>query len=932
MLKPVAMVKEKANLGLFVILTIFSIPASAPALEMSSKRDCAVCHVMWIDDFRTDEETLIKFQPGNVLMKDTQGVVSSEEICYSCHDGYVRDSRYIVDKHQQHQTFMKPSQKVTIPAILPLSNKDEIYCGTCHTAHGPGAPPAGDLPAPASFFRVRNLDSSMCEMCHTNESAFKRSNSHPLKTAGFELPDRLFEFGSIKAQDRNKIICQTCHKVHGASGDKITIVDNKNSELCIVCHDKQKSLIDTKHDLRLSLPGEKNIKQQQASQTGPCSACHTPHNAAGKKLWARRLDPGSPAPQMCLACHKQDSGYQIKRVGRHSHPINIDSSKKIMMTGDLPLFLADATPNPNGRVQCFTCHDVHRWDANSPANKGQKNLEGDASNSFLRLANGSSSALCLECHNDKKQVISTDHNLKITAPQAKNLQQFTVGESGPCGACHIPHNGAGQRLWSRKLAAGNFASVACISCHDQNAGFQTKSIGKHSHPLNADLGSQTTGSLPLFSANGIKNPAGKIQCFTCHDAHRWDPRKPTDNKGLNLEGDGSNSFLRIPSSQSSTLCLACHDDKKQVITSDHNLQITAPEEKNLKGFTAGISGPCSACHIPHNAGGLRLWSKQLSGDKDFLSQLCTGCHAPNRAAPAKLIGPNDHPVNVSFQKLDAAAAQRVAAELPLYGGGGNKTPAKKIACLTCHEPHTWEPHRARPLSNYGAKNVEGNATSSFLRKANFPSSDLCITCHSDKALVEGTEHDLRVTAPKATNLLGQTVEESGPCSACHLAHHSPNKLKLWARKYAPVSDKVSIINALCRSCHSKGNIAEAKIPGITIHPEGKLINNVLQLARVRANWAPIYSKNGEETNVGYISCPTCHNSHQWSPFFKDKGTHKNLEGDAKTSFLRNLSYNILCFDCHGLDALYRYKYFHDPKKRGLSKSRQKPSALKYFEK
>ena len=143
------------------------------------------------------------------------------------------------------------------------------------------------------------------------------------------MPDRLFEFGSIKAQDKNKIICQTCHKVHGAAGDKITIVGNQNSELCLVCHDKQKSLIDTKHDLRLSLPGEKNILQQQASQTGPCGACHTPHNAAGKKLWARRLDPGSAAPQMCLACHEQDSGYQIKRVGRHSHPINIDSSKKI---------------------------------------------------------------------------------------------------------------------------------------------------------------------------------------------------------------------------------------------------------------------------------------------------------------------------------------------------------------------------------------------------------------------------------------------------------------------------------------------------------------------------------------------------------------------------------------------------------------------------
>jgi predicted CXXCH cytochrome family protein len=927
------MIKNRAYLYLFIITAILAIAAHTSALEMSSKRDCAVCHIMWLDDFRTDKETLIKWQPGNVLMKDTQGVVSAEDNCYSCHDGYVVDSRYIVNKHKQHKIFVKPSKKVTIPSTLPLSNKDEIYCGTCHTAHGPGAPPAGDLPAPASFFRVRNIDSNLCEMCHTDQTEFKRTNSHPLKNTTLQLPDILFESGSKKARDRNKIICQTCHKAHGAKGDKITIVDNKNSELCITCHDKQKSLIDTRHDLRVSLPQEKNIKQQLSSQSGPCSACHTPHNAAGKKLWAKQLAPGIAASRMCLTCHGKDSGYENKRIGRHSHPVNIDSSSKKSVTGDLPLFSADGTENPAGRVQCFTCHDVHRWDPGAAADKGKKGFEGDASNSFLRMANDASSTLCLTCHNDKKEVITTDHNLKITAPNAKNLKQFSAHESGPCGACHIPHNAAGQRLWARRLKPGDFASQACIGCHDQNVGFPSKLIGKHSHPLGVDLPSKIsiTDKLPLFSANGTKNPAGKIQCFTCHDAHRWDPKAPSDNKGKNLEGDGSNSFLRIAGSQSSTLCLTCHNDKKQIITSDHNLQVTAPEEKNLQGSPAGISGPCGACHIPHNAAGQRLWAKRLAGDKDFSTQLCTGCHDPSGAAKAKLIGPNDHPVNVTFfrSKMQKSGDPAIS-ELPLYGKDGKRAPKAQVACMTCHEPHTWEPNKSGPLLNSEYKNLEGNATNSFLRKANFPSSNLCKTCHIDKALVEGTDHDLSVTAPKATNLLGQTVKESGQCGTCHLVHNSPNKLKLWARSYGPVSDQVSMMNALCRSCHSKGQLAEAKIPGITVHPEGKLVNNILLLAREEPIWAPIYNKTGRETNIGYISCPTCHNGHQWSPFIKQKGLNKNLEGDAKTSFLRNLSSNILCRDCHGLDALYKYKYFHNPLIRGGSKIQKKLSAPKYF--
>ena len=85
------MLKVISHIFFFVVFFFLSIPSSATAMEMSSKKDCAICHVMWLDDFRTDKKTLIEWQPGNVLMKDTQGVVSSEEICYSCHDGYVND-------------------------------------------------------------------------------------------------------------------------------------------------------------------------------------------------------------------------------------------------------------------------------------------------------------------------------------------------------------------------------------------------------------------------------------------------------------------------------------------------------------------------------------------------------------------------------------------------------------------------------------------------------------------------------------------------------------------------------------------------------------------------------------------------------------------------------------------------------------------------
>ena len=113
------MTRAPIYICIFVIFTFLVIPLTATALEMSSKRGCAICHVMWLEDFRTDKKTLIEWQPGNVLMKDTQGVVSSEEICYSCHDGYVNDSRTTVWKYNRHKTFVKPSNNITVQSIFP---------------------------------------------------------------------------------------------------------------------------------------------------------------------------------------------------------------------------------------------------------------------------------------------------------------------------------------------------------------------------------------------------------------------------------------------------------------------------------------------------------------------------------------------------------------------------------------------------------------------------------------------------------------------------------------------------------------------------------------------------------------------------------------------------------------------------------------------
>ena len=752
------MPSPRACIFILLILFVLSFSARAIALEMSSKRNCAICHVMWLDDFRTDKETLIKWQPGNVLMKDTQGVVSTEEMCYSCHDGYVMDSRSITWKYKGHRTFVKPSDKVTIPADLPLSNKDEIYCGTCHSAHGGGSNTDATISGGLSFLRRDNIDSQMCEMCHTKQGAFKRYYGHPVKTKSYDIPQILFDAGSKRSRSGDRVICQTCHEVHGAKGDKLTVIENKASKLCTICHEKQKSLIETKHDLRVSLADEANIRGQNPAESGPCGVCHLPHNGAGNLLWARQTEAGEWLSQLCLSCHAENSGLKISHIGTYSHPVNVDLSAKDSTSSRLPLFLVDGTQSTSGKVQCFSCHNVHRWDPNNLLNIG----------------------------------------------------------------------------------------------------------------------------------------------------------------GKDVQGDGSTSFLRVSIFGSSTLCLDCHQDKKQLLTSDHNLEITAPDEKNLEEFTPRVSGPCGACHIPHNAAGKRLWAKPLFSDRNFFGQLCDSCHRKNGAAKAKLVGDNSHPVDVVLEETKIGDVRKqVAEELPLYSGDGERTPDGKVVCITCHEPHTWEAKKSGLLENYELRNMEGDATTSFLRKVNSPSPELCKICHAEAAVVEGTPHDLRKRASKGENMPGQIFQQSGLCKACHLVHNAPNELKIWARPYGPTGGDQNPMDGLCTSCHSKDNMAEKKIPPVASHPQGKLITNVVEFSKNGRSYTPIFGPDGRERNSGNLSCPSCHNAHQWGIPVENAATGDKQKGKPIKSFrfLRTMSYNAVCRDCHGPEGFYRYLYFHDPEKR-----------------
>jgi predicted CXXCH cytochrome family protein len=450
-----------------------------------------------------------------------------------------------------------------------------------------------------------------------------------------------------------------------------------------------------------------------------------------------------------------------------------------------------------------------------------------------------------------------------------------------CAICHYRWidtffiQGKGTDLVSYQSEKVVATAQMCYSCHDGSVQDSRRKADKNLiHKVNAPVPGRMRipEQFPLGKDNSL-------QCATCHTPHALP----------GTGADGETIFMRA-SLKDSAMCLMCHTDKVHLLTSKHNLLRSAPAEKNREGQTAADTGPCSACHLQHAA------ARNLSQKKDYSSQLCITCHSQGNVAAGSQLKDNQHPLHIRARVNGDALA------LPLFDTGGVRQANGLIACATCHDAHRWDPGAAE--GDISAV-VKANRTNSFLRK---PAPHLCGDCHPDKAFIEKTDHDLSVTAPESLNALAQNPNRSGLCGVCHLVHNSRNDVLLWARGFGPGNN---IMEMMCNACHWKAGTAGEKTPAVYFHPREKLIR-----IEGRQNVFPLFNAaSGKPAMEGNLSCPSCHNAHQWNPEIPSRGNGQNLEGSLADSFLRPRADFDLCAQCHPKDAASKLEFYHDATKR-----------------
>jgi len=857
----------------------------------NSSKECAICHIRWVQALDRSDGPKSPMQ--DVMERQT----GSGDMCLSCHDGSVVDSRFKVWSTRHHTTDAAPSPAVHIPTEkFPLDAQGRMTCATCHTAHA--VPGDSDLRT-VIFLRQPNVDSSLCLACHP-QHAQKSDCQHPLGHAKSPVPKAILDAGGKTSPDGHAIFCQTCHEPHGAQNawmlvlppsqlcvachtDKapeasppagapvhrightyagfippaallnekatfgpngelgclschrlhdasgarpLLIRKNESGSLCLDCHEKEKAILGSPHDLRVSSPDAANAHGEKAAVSGPCGACHRIHG------WARNVpDTGRPHSSGCMECHKPGGPGSRNRPYVEAHPVGVPVPPDI--STPLPL---DAASRDIG---CLTCHDPHtpRPPEATPAPQNGSHIS--APRSFLRREG---SQLCVLCHDKMADSLQGPHDPAKFTPSLRE----TLGvhpSAGACRLCHTTHNAHGPHLWARVPAdspAGPTSNL-CGTCH--NGAWVKEPQGTH-HPLVA--GSEHN---PPAGETGSADPAGpqpEVSCDSCHDPH---------------VGTQSASLLRP---LGDNLCTNCHQDKLGIKGSVHDPG-AGKWAKDLGFVPKSLCRDCHPVHGSQKQAG--IWPS-LGGEL-APDSLCEACHRAGRPAPAA--------ETAHVGKLNPQSA---IMSPPAPTGGRN--PQSIVSCPTCHDIHQNQP---------GTKLLRVSRTDSAL----------CLACHPERGQFLDTAHDLRKSAPQARNVSGEAVAESGPCGSCHLVHPPSPGGGTWAQSLPAESNRGK---GLCTGCHSPGGCAESRLPKHVDHPDVALLN---RLGPEHPDYMPIFDERGRPSPTGTISCPTCHQ------------THAALKSDASDSVARPLpshrtflrtTHQTLCADCHGMEAPWRFLYYH----------------------
>lgn len=732
---------------------------SRPQFVPEQPQSCTVCHIEWLQPPGPASATaLIKLS----LNEAVEPAVSRPDMCLSCHDGSVADSRRLVWQEHGHRSGVEPPASMKVPADLPMVN-GKISCRTCHCAHPSGET---DDMATAVSLRRANSGNELCGACHVERTGRPSARVHPVEGVPWAIPEELIEPESRQGPDPRDLTCRVCHMAHGSREDHLLVPGADTGQLCVNCHAKMRPGLwrsDTPREHPQSPPLSDDVQRQAivamggrlgADDTITCLSCHKMHDGVTDRyLLADTLTDS----RLCTRCHPEqgrmaDSAHDLRqsapsernRLGQtpaqsgpcgpcHSihqyarrpdpqpadpsgtcttcHQAGRCAEKVTRLPFGHPLELAadrattsklftslSTQPAGSRQLVCVTCHDPHRTDHG-------------------RFLVDQADRICGECHEGHVARLAGGHDFN-SKPDLRNARNRGPSETGKCGFCHGIHGTMSPLLWSATGERPENPDEMCLACHADDAQSAAKAAPALRHPS----GASTTGKVawvdscyPLYDDRCRQSPAGFVTCASCHDVH-GDSR---DDHAL-VRGDDPN--------KSPAACLACHENARAIESTMHSQEFmqrrfAAMDDDRSARF-------CAPCHVIHDdTSGPQTVDRFAGAVKELSSDMepCLECHGAG--GHSTLVRVTLHPVG----GLRNVAASGQPGFLPLADNQGRLGQEGRVTCQTCHLPHGRAASGGLPpVDASTASEPERRGLKALLRPYVVP--NLCSACHGSEGL------------------------------------------------------------------------------------------------------------------------------------------------------------------------------------------------------
>ncbi len=506
--------------------------------------------------------------------------LTEDRICVFCHTPHnAAPLSPLWNRDIPEQTYIVYTSPTMLADPLPQPFGPTKLCLTCHdgtVAMGAVLDPSGGIPmAGSGTLPPGSLSDFGFDLSAHHPVAFPYGNSLPNPELASPPPEGL-TYGGI-----DEVHCITCHDPHNDQYGRFLAKDNRNSALCVTCHQIPgwaASLHATSTASVVGLlprPPKTWPNYTELGEWG-CEACHTPHFApTAVHLLNFTALPPDPFDCTTAGCHGG---------GPPPPPPHLVESGGAVW----PALAAHASAAGGTDIE----RQVRKVSAHRPLPRTDRSgaREADA-----RLSGRRDQVACSDCHNPHEMT-----RRDAVAPYASGL---LTGVSG------VDRNGAA-------LARATYAYEVCLKCHGDDAPgveFVPRYLpsldarrdfdpsNPSFHPVMAAGRNRDVPSIPSSLAP-IRSVTDLVYCTDCH----------ADDEGASAGPHGS-AFAPIlkerydtadgtlESYESYALCYRCHERTSLLADQSFRRKIggrtTASGGGHSGHLAAGI--PCAACHDAH---------------------------------------------------------------------------------------------------------------------------------------------------------------------------------------------------------------------------------------------------------------------------------------------------------------------------------------------